>query len=140
MRVHVIALNTPGEILEKYFVIEAAANVDHKRVIDKGVGRAHVTDAGHGMNERPDLADIGGEAGATDNVVLPQAVAAIETAAVHYQAETRKAGERDILKGRIPAAITLLVNDVSELAVRDAPIHIPAGQKAVKLCRHWNRA
>src|SRR5437763_9576665 len=84
VRVHVIALNTPGEILEKYFVIKAAANVDHQRVIHKGVGRAHVPDAGHGMNERPDLTDIGGEAGATDNVVLPQAVAAIETAAVHY--------------------------------------------------------
>src|SRR5438270_12947238 len=71
MRVHVIALNTPGEILEKYFVIKAAANVDHQRVIHKGVGRANVPNAGHGMDERPDLTDIGGEAGATDNVVLP---------------------------------------------------------------------
>src|SRR5205085_1046383 len=98
MRVHVIALNAPGEVLKEDFVIEAAAHVDHQRVIHKGVGRAHVTDAGHGMNKGSDLTDIGGEAGATDNVVLPQAVAAIETAAVHYQAETRKAGERDILK------------------------------------------
>src|SRR5579864_4878209 len=138
MRVHVIALNAPGEILEEDFVIEAAAHIDHQRVIDKRVGRAHVTNAGHGMNEGSDLSYIRRQPGAADNVVLPQAIAAIETAAVHNQAETGKAGEREILKGCIPAAITLLVNDVGELAVGDTPVNIPAGQKTVELCCHWN--
>src|SRR5947209_1569506 len=105
MRVHVVALHAPGEILEKYFVIEAAANVDHQRVIYKGVGRANVPNAGHGMNERPDLADICGEPGAADDIVLAQAIAAIKAATIHYQAEAGKAREREILKGRIPPAI-----------------------------------
>lgn len=38
VRVHVVALNAPGEILEKDFVVEAAAHIDYKRVIDKGIG------------------------------------------------------------------------------------------------------
>src|SRR5947209_3616966 len=51
MRVHVIALNAPGEILQEDFVIEAAAHIDDQRVIHKCVGRTNVTNAGHGMNE-----------------------------------------------------------------------------------------
>lgn len=140
MRVHVIALNTPGEVLEEHFVIEAAAHIDHQRVIDKCIGRTNVTNAGHGMNEGSDLSDIGGESGAANNVVLPQAIAAVKAAAVHDQAEPRKARERNIFKGSIPPAITLLVDDVGELTVGDATVNISAGQKAVKLCRHWNRA
>lgn len=99
-----------------------------------------MANAGHGMNKWPDLTDIGREPGSADDVVLPQAIAAIKSAAIHYQAEAGKARERDIFKGSVPAAITLLVNDVGELAVGDASVNIPAWQKAVKLCCHWNRA
>jgi len=137
MGVHVIALKAPGKILEEKFVVDAAADINFQRVVDEASG-IQVANAGHGVDEGTPLSEIGGDAGAAEDVVLNESAAAIEAADIGDESDAGKAAEGQGLEGAIPSAIALLDDDIAELAVGNAGVNVPAGKKTVKLCRHWN--
>src|SRR5580765_8897483 len=89
--VHVIALQSPGEILEPQLVVHTASGVYDQWLIDGSAG-VQVANAGHGMNKWSPFADIGGETRTAHGVVLGFA-AAVEAAAVDYQPEAGQADE-----------------------------------------------
>src|SRR5712692_2242471 len=135
--VHVIALQPPGKVLEGKLVIGTAANVDDGGVVDEGI-RVHMPNAAHGVHKGAPLSNAGGNAWAGDDVVLLNP-AAIVTTAIDSQPDARKAGKGQRLKRAVPAAITLLVDDVSELSVGNSGVDVSVGKQSVKLCRHRDR-
>lgn len=137
MGVHVIALKAPGKILEEEFVVDAAADINFQRVVDEASG-IQVANAGHGVDEGTPLSEIGGDAGAAHDVVLNESAATVKAADIGDESDVGKAAEGQGLEGAIPSAIALLNDDIAELAVGNAGVNVPAGKKAVKLCRHWN--
>src|ERR1700742_219900 len=82
--VHVVALEAPGKILEPQFVIESAAYIDEKRIVDEA-SRVEMTNASHGIHEGTQLADIGGVARPGDYVVLGYAAGSIKAAAIKHK-------------------------------------------------------
>jgi len=86
MRVHVVALKTPGKILEEEPIVEAPAYINDHRVVDEGISGTHVPNARHGVHEGPDSSNTCGDTGASNNVILPQAIGAIKATPVDYQA------------------------------------------------------
>src|SRR5260370_9916658 len=74
--VHVIALQSPGEVLEGEFVIGAAADVDDEGIVDEAE-RVHVPNAGHAVHERAPLSNAGGKAWAGPDVALLQPAAIV---------------------------------------------------------------
>src|SRR5579859_1064055 len=139
MRVHIVALQAPGEILKEELIVGAAANVDLQRVVNEAAG-VQMTNAGHGVDERPPLSETGREAWAAQRVVLHQAFAAIKPADIRHQSDAWIAAEREGFVGSIPSAIALLDDDIAELRVGNTDVHVSAGKKAVELGRHWNGA
>src|SRR5580700_12043588 len=69
MRVQIVGLKAPGEILEGKFVIGPAANINQDRVVDKDA-RVHVPNAGHAVHERAPFSDVAREPQAADKIVL----------------------------------------------------------------------
>ena len=122
------------------FVVGAAAHVDRDGIVDEAVG-VDVADASHGVHEGTPFSVAEGKARAAEEEVLRnwRSAASIVTAAIEHQSEARKAGEGESLERALQAAITLLVDDVGELAVRNAGVDVAVGKKSVKLCRHGNR-
>src|ERR1700736_890689 len=137
--VQVVALQPPGKILEGKLVVEAAAYVDGDGVVDEAV-RVDMPNAGHGVHERTPLSVTKRKPGSADEYVLlhRRAAAAIVTAAIGDQTEARKASEGKRLEGPLKAAITLFVDDVGRLAVRNSGVDVAIGKQSVKLCRHRN--
>ncbi len=131
--VHVVSLKAPGEVLERKLVIEPAANIDKKRIIDKSAG-IQVPHADHCVDEWPKLSDVGGDAGTADEVVLSHSGAAVKAAGVDDKPDMRKAREGNGFKGAVPSAIALPIDDVSELSVGNARVNVSIGQEAVELC------
>src|SRR5579864_1553716 len=119
--VEVVALEAPGEILEAELVVRTAAYVDDVWVIDEA-HRVHMTDAAHALQEGAPLSKVKGEprAGNADVLRYRIVAASIITTAIDDQSEARKASKGKCLEGGVEAVIALLVDDVGELAVRDA--------------------
>ena len=85
MRVHVVALKTPGKILEEEPIVQAPAHINDHWVIDECISGTHVPNARHGVHEGPDPSNGRGDTRASDYVVLPQAIGAIKATSVDYQ-------------------------------------------------------
>src|SRR5580704_6349997 len=66
---HVVALHPPGEVLEEELVIRAAADVQRGRIVEDAAG-VDALNAAHAMHERAPLAESGGQAKTTKEVVL----------------------------------------------------------------------
>lgn len=137
MGVHVVALKAPGKILEEELVVDAAANIDFQRVVDEAAG-IQVANTGHGVDEGTPLSEIGGNTGAAEEVVLHESAAPVEAADIGDEPDVGISAEGEGFIGAIPSAIALLDHNVAQLAVGNAGVNVPAGKKAVKLCRHWN--
>src|SRR5207248_1839849 len=105
MGVHVIALHTPGKILKKQFVIKTATHIDFERIVNESIGRAHMPDTSHRVDEGAQFPHIYRKTRAAEYVVLPNP-AAVETAAIDDKSKMRKAGEGEILERSVPATIT----------------------------------
>ena len=131
---HVVALDTPGEILKSKFVIDAAADVDGQRVIDEATG-VEMADSGHTMDERAPPAEVGREANASEPIVLGYTFS-IETTAVKDQTDSGETGEGEIFRRDVPSFIALLVDDVRKLTVSNSAVDVPTRKKATELCRH----
>src|SRR5579864_4566332 len=132
MSMHIVALETPGEILEPQLVIDAAAHVDHQRVVHKAIG-VEVPDASHGIDERAPLSEIRRDTRPGHGIVLGYAFA-IKAAAIDDQADARKAGERECLERTGPPSIALLVDLIGKLSVRNASVNVSIGKEPIKLC------
>ena len=98
-------------------------------------------DAAHGVHERAPFPVAEGNTWAAEKDVLRnwRTASAIVTAGIKHNSEARKAGERNRLERALKTAITLLVDDVGELAVRNSNVDIAIGKKSVKLCCHRDR-
>src|SRR5258708_291808 len=96
MRVHVVALKTPREVLEPELVVDASPDVNQQRPVSKPA-RTQSPDAGHRMYERPPLSHVGRKAWAAGDVVFGFA-APVKAAPVSDQAEVRKTDEWKRLK------------------------------------------
>lgn len=131
---HVVALDTPGEILKSKFVVDASADVDGQRVIDEATG-VEMADSGHPMDERAPPAEAGREANASERIVLGYTFS-IEATAVEDETESREAGEGEIFGRDVPSFIALLVDDVGKLTVGNSAVDVSTGKKATELCRH----
>src|ERR1051326_3356026 len=92
MGMHVIALKAPGEILEEEFVVDAAADINFQRIVNKASG-IQVAHARHGVDEGTPLSKIGGDAGTAQEVVLNKSAAAVKAADIGDESDAGKAAE-----------------------------------------------
>src|ERR1035437_4447271 len=140
MAIQIVALQSPGEVLETKSVVRAAAYVDRHWVVDEAI-RVYVPDAGHGVHEGAPFSVAEGYTWATEKDVLCnwRSAISIVTAAIEHYPEVRKTGERERLEGALKPAITLPVDDIGELAVRNSSVDVAIRKKSVKLCRHGDR-
>jgi len=124
--VKVVALQSPGEILEGQLVISAAAKVQDEGVVDKAVG-SDVTDSGHGLHEGAPFAIVRRETRTADANILRDA-GTVETAAIDRDSEMRVAWKREGLEGGIEAVIALFIDHIGEMAVGDSDIGVAIGK------------
>lgn len=130
---HVISLEAPGEIFERKFVVQTAADVDEEGIVDKAAG-IQVAHTDHGIDEGTEFSDVSGETGAADEVVLSYAGSAIKTAGVNDKTDVRKAWEGKGFERAIPAAIALPVDDIRELSIGNTSVNVSVGKEPIKLC------
>jgi len=132
-RVHVVALKTPGKVLEGQFVVNAAADINDHGIVGKAAG-IQVADAAQGVDEGAPFPHIRREARTSDTLILGDPGPAIKAARVEDQAKVGESGKRKRFEGTIPAVITLRIYDICELGVGDAGVNVPILQEAVELC------
>ena len=133
----VVALQSPGEILEKKLVVGAAAEIDGDGIVDEAV-RFNVANAAHGMHKGTPFSVNAREARAGKSDILRN-TGAVETAGIEHQSNMRKAREGEGLERTVPAAIALLVDDIGKLAVGNSGVDIAIRKQRAELCRHRNR-
>src|ERR1700739_2598633 len=92
VRMHIVALYAPGEVLEEELVVRAPAHVDHHRAPNKSAG-IQAANPAHNLEERAPPAGIGEQTRASHCLVLGNALA-IEAAGVDRNSEVLKTRER----------------------------------------------
>lgn len=133
----VVALDSPGEIFEAKFVVGTAAYVPGEWIVDETVG-VDVANSGHAVNKGTPLSVTKREARAAEEHVLRNSLPE-EGAAFGDEAEAWEASKGKGFVRAFRTAITLLVDDVGELAIRNANVNVAIGKKTVELCRHRDR-